>query len=110
MRTVHNKLIRDRLPAIIAAGGGACECETLDTDAYRAALRAKLVEEAYEAEEAIGDKLLDELADLREVIEALIAAEGVDELTLSIRQQERRQARGAFDDRVFLHWVDEPDR
>ena len=46
MPTLYNKLVRDRIPAIIAASGRQYAVARLDDAAYAAALRAKLVEEA----------------------------------------------------------------
>ena len=43
-RTVHNKLVRDRIPEIIEASGKTCTVEVLPNDAYIQALDAKLSE------------------------------------------------------------------
>ena len=46
-RKEYNKLVRDRIPAIIAAEGNECRVETIQEDyLYRLALLAKLVDEA----------------------------------------------------------------
>jgi predicted house-cleaning noncanonical NTP pyrophosphatase (MazG superfamily) len=49
MRVAHHKLVRDQIPQIIAADGGRPVTRVLDQASYRAALRAKLLEEAREA-------------------------------------------------------------
>ena len=46
--TVHNKLVRDRIPEIIEASGRTCIKEVLPDDAYIRALDAKLNEELAE--------------------------------------------------------------
>lgn len=46
MRVPHSKLVRDRIPEIIQAAGGHPVIRVLDDTSYRAALLAKLVEEA----------------------------------------------------------------
>ena len=51
MRVAHHKLVRDQIPAIIAAAGRQPVTRVLDQAGYQAALRAKLVEEAREAQE-----------------------------------------------------------
>ena len=45
-RKTYNKLVRDRIPEIIAADGRQCSTEIMSDDAHRCALLAKLIEEA----------------------------------------------------------------
>lgn len=45
---IHDKLVRDRLPAIIAAGGKRCGVRTLTPEEHVARFTAKLVEETQE--------------------------------------------------------------
>ena len=100
--TVHNKLVRDRIPEIIEASGKNCVTEVLPNDAYIRALDAKLNEELAEYQQS---KSLEELADLLEVMGAVVKARGYtwDELT-RVRKEKRAQ-RGAFDQRIFLKEV-----
>lgn len=58
--TVHNKLVRDRIPEIIEASGRTCITEVLPNDAYIQALNAKLSEELEEYQQS---KSPEELAD-----------------------------------------------
>jgi predicted house-cleaning noncanonical NTP pyrophosphatase (MazG superfamily) len=71
MRVTYNKLIRGRIPEIIEANGHHAVTRVLGGEDYRAALLAKLVEEAQEAESAPADELPGELAHVWEVIQAL---------------------------------------
>jgi predicted house-cleaning noncanonical NTP pyrophosphatase (MazG superfamily) len=57
MRVTYNKLVRDRIPEIIEADGHHAFTRILDDQDYRAALLAKLVEEAREAQSASADEL-----------------------------------------------------
>ena len=100
--TVHNKLVRDRIPEIIEASGKTCVTEVLLPDAYLRALDAKLDEELAEYQQS---KSLEELADLLEVMGAVVKARGYtwDELTRV--RKEKRADRGAFDQRIFLKEV-----
>ncbi len=100
--TVHNKLVRDKIPEIIDASGKTCITEVLSQDAYIQALDAKLNEELAEYQQS---KSLEELADLLEVMGAVVKARGYtwDELT-RIRKEKRAQ-RGAFDQRIYLKEV-----
>lgn len=104
----YNKLVRDRIPEIIANEGHEYHIEVMSEDAYRQALRKKLVEEAQEVADSRGhDELIKELADLREVIDALIVAYELDNIVIEAKQEERRLERGGFKGRIKLLWVDE---
>jgi predicted house-cleaning noncanonical NTP pyrophosphatase (MazG superfamily) len=108
VRREYNKLVRDRIPEIIQREGRASETEVLETEPYRAALRAKLVEEAEEAAAADENQLVTEIADLYEVIDALLMEYGIDRDAVLVAQQERRRARGGFAGRLLLRWSDGP--
>jgi predicted house-cleaning noncanonical NTP pyrophosphatase (MazG superfamily) len=109
MPQTYHKLIRDHIPDIIAAEGRQYAIEELDDAAYLPALAAKLVEEAQEAEAALraGDQqeILKELADLAEVLDAVLAHQGISPEAGRACQQERRASRGGFDRRLHLLWV-----
>lgn len=106
-RIEYNKLIRDRIPKIIAAEGKPYRTETMPDDEYRCALLQKLVEEAQEAGQASPEKLVMELADLLEVIDAVMVAHSIDEHTVRQEQAQRRADRGGFEQRLKLLWVEE---
>ena len=106
MRTEHNKLVRDKIPEIIRASGNQCEVSTLNNAEYIEALRQKLVEEAKEAATAAPDKIGSELADVMEVIDALLAATGIDLETVKEIQKQKRSMRGGFDNRIKLLWTE----
>jgi predicted house-cleaning noncanonical NTP pyrophosphatase (MazG superfamily) len=106
-RTVYDKLVRDRIPEIIRRHGARCGIETFaDDEPFRRALRAKLVEEAQEALEASDADLATELADLLEVVDALIEAYGLKPDALHSLQAERRAERGGFAERLHLLWTE----
>ena len=100
--TVHNKLVRDRIPEIIKASGKTCITEVLPNDAYIQALDAKLSEELTEYQQS---KSLEELADLLEVMGAVVKARGYTWDDLTRVRKEKRARRGAFDQRIFLKEV-----
>ena len=99
---VHNKLVRDRIPEIIEASGRICITEVLPNDAYIQALDAKLSEELAEYQQS---KSLEELADLLEVMGAVVRARGYTWDDLTRVRKEKRAQRGAFDQRIFLKEV-----
>lgn len=106
MRQEHNKLIRDRIPEIIRKAGRECEVETMAQTEYHQALLNKLVEEAKEAAEANPDNLVEELADVYEVIDAIIANLEIDKDTVLTKQKQKRQNKGRFTKKLRLLWTE----
>jgi predicted house-cleaning noncanonical NTP pyrophosphatase (MazG superfamily) len=106
----YNKLVRDRVPAILRAEGHSVVAEALPPDRLIAALRAKLDEEIAEYDAAADDDAAAaaaaELADLAEVIVALAARRGCDEAQLDELRAAKTAARGAFDLGMYLTSVD----
>jgi predicted house-cleaning noncanonical NTP pyrophosphatase (MazG superfamily) len=100
--TEYNKLVRDRIPEIIRQSGNNCEIAILSDAEYRQALRLKLIEEAAEVAEAEGEDLVTELADLYEVIDALVASYEIAGDRVLQEQIKRRQARGGFAKKIML--------
>ena len=110
MRFRVQKLIRDRLPAIMRAQGLQVFDRRLNAAEFIAALKDKLVEEAQEVGAATSqDDLIDELADVMEVIAALADASGVTAGEIEARRQAKRAERGGFDERVFNAAVEARD-
>jgi len=104
------KLIRDRLPDMMRAQGLRVEDRRLDDAAFRAALLDKLVEEAAEARAATGpDALLEELADVAEVVRALLTLSGRTFEELETVRLAKRKARGGFEERVYNAAVSAPE-
>ena len=99
MKTVYNKLVRDRIPEIIERNGKRCACITLSEKDYLEALDAKLTEELNEYHQ---DHSLEELADLLEVIRAVIAALGSTYEQVEALRLEKAEKRGGFEKRILL--------
>jgi predicted house-cleaning noncanonical NTP pyrophosphatase (MazG superfamily) len=97
----------DKIPAIITAAGGQPVTRVLDDAGYEAALRAKLLEEAHEAQAATDGQLAAELADVLEVLQALTAAHHMSWEDIVSEAGRKRAERGGFDDRIFLEHVDQ---
>jgi predicted house-cleaning noncanonical NTP pyrophosphatase (MazG superfamily) len=105
MKIEYNKLVRDRIPEIIDRSGNQYEIATYSESEYLEVLRQKLVEEAQEAADASPDELVKELADLYEVIDALMLVLGIDRQTILSMQQQRRDDRGGFSQKIKLLWT-----
>lgn len=104
MRKEYNKLVRDRIPEIIAANGKTAQIRVLSKEEYVAALEKKLIEEVGEYLEG---KELSELADIMEVVEALAENAGVPFEKLLAMQAEKQRTNGAFQKRLFLECVED---
>lgn len=100
---VYNKLVRDKIPEIIAADGHTPVVRVLPAPEYRQALLAKLGEEALElAAASTEQERLGELADLQEVLNALAESHGFTPRQVAEAAAKKRQARGGFGQRLFL--------
>lgn len=106
-KIVYNKLIRDRIPEIIEKAGKKAKTRVLDKKKYERQLKKKLAEEATELIKAENDKLLNELADVQELIDAILKAKGINKAKLAKFQRQKRKKRGGFKKRLFLESVEE---
>lgn len=98
VKTYH-KLVRDRIPEIIEADGKICICETLSDSDYIDLLDQKLNEELAEYQES---KSLEELADLLEVMQAVVKARGWTLEELEQLRSDKAARRGGFEKKILL--------
>jgi predicted house-cleaning noncanonical NTP pyrophosphatase (MazG superfamily) len=96
---VFNKLVRDKIPEIIAANDQVPITRTLDDEEYEVQLRKKLQEEVAEYLEDVNTE---ELADILEVVYALGVQLGVTPHELEQLRLQKAQKRGGFEKRIFL--------
>lgn len=101
MQTYH-KLVRDRIPEIIENDGKKCVCETLSDEDYISLLDQKLNEELAEYQES---KSLEELADLLEVVQAVVKARGWTLEELEQVRADKAVKRGGFERKILLKEV-----
>lgn len=94
-----NKLVRDKIPDMIRAQGEIPFTRVLETEEYKKCLDKKLDEEIKEFR---ADHNLEELADILEVIYALCKADGHTIEELHALRKKKHDARGGFDERIFL--------
>lgn len=102
MVQTYQKLVRDHIPEIIEADGKTCVTETLSDSRYLEMLDAKLAEELAEYRES---KSLEELADLLEVMKAVVQARGWTWNQLEQVRQEKAMQRGGFEKKILLKEV-----
>jgi predicted house-cleaning noncanonical NTP pyrophosphatase (MazG superfamily) len=106
MRQEHNKLIRDRISEIIRQTGKEYEVETMSQTDYHQALLNKLIEEAQEAAQANSDNLVEELADIYEVIDAILINLKINKNLVLAKQEQKRQDKGGFTKKLRLLWTE----
>ena len=73
-KIVYNKLVRDNIPAIIKKNGGEPKTRILENLEYKKRLDEKLQEEVAEY---LKDDNVEEIADIYEVITAILKYKGV---------------------------------
>lgn len=96
---IYNKLVRDKIPSIIKSKGESCNIRILDDEEYLDELNIKLQEEMREYLES-GD--IEELADLEEVLRAILDVKNVSYNNFETIRQGKVEKRGAFKDKIFL--------
>lgn len=99
---IHNKLVRDKIPEIIAAAGKQRVTRVLSDEEYLAELDRKLNEECAEYQ---ADKSIEEMADVLEVLYAIAAARGHSVEELERVRAEKAEKRGRFSERIYLEKV-----
>ncbi|MDD5898325.1 MAG: nucleoside triphosphate pyrophosphohydrolase [Clostridia bacterium] len=99
MKTIYGKLVRDQIPGLIESQGRKCTWKTLSVPEYLAAPDEKLNEELAEYQQ---DKSLEELADLLEVVRAVIIARGSTIEQVEAICKARAKQRGGFEKQIWL--------
>ena len=106
-RTRYGKLIRDRIPEIIEAGGARAKVRRLSKKAYARALREKILEEARELCAARRrEALLNELVDLQELVDASRRLLEIPPRSFRRKVEEKRRKRGGFRKRLYLEYTE----
>ncbi len=88
------KLVRDRVPDIIRKSGREPDVERVSGEWLGLALKDKLVEEACELRQA--EDMYEELADVLEVVDAIIEYNGIDRPRLELAKKEKLDRAGGF--------------
>lgn len=89
-----SKLVRDKIPGIIRQSGREPQVKRISGEELKAVLKEKLVEEAYELKES--DDIYGELADVLEVVDAIIDNYAVDRGKLAVIKKEKLEHAGGF--------------
>jgi predicted house-cleaning noncanonical NTP pyrophosphatase (MazG superfamily) len=95
----YDKLIRDKIPEIIKSKGEECVTHIANDDEYWEKLTSKLIEEAHEYKD---DPSTEEMADIMEVIHAILAFKKIDPTELEKIRLGKKNKKGGFDKRIIL--------
>ena len=101
----YNKLVRDKIPEVINnSDGKKANYKILNDNEYLQELDKKLFEEAHEFVE---EHSVDELADLMEVIYAIMKTKNISFEDVKIARDVKNKKKGAFKDKVYLISVEQ---
>ena len=95
----YNKLVRDRTPEMIKGDGGDPKFHIATDEEYWVELKEKLLEEVGEFLRSENEK---ELADVVEVIEAIVKTGRVNEQKLVAEISKKAKEKGRFEKRIIL--------
>ena len=94
----YYKLVRDKIPEIIKAKGVEPTNHIADEEEYESALMDKLKEEV---QEFVEDPCKEEMADIMEVIYAILKQKKYDLDDIEKVRKEKAEERGAFEKRII---------
>ena len=101
----YNKLVRDRIPEIIEGNGEEPITRILNDEEYRSELIKKLNEEYDEVVNASGEDIIEELADMLEVMESIANLQNKTLDNIIIEKEKKKKKRGGFSKKIFLEGV-----
>jgi predicted house-cleaning noncanonical NTP pyrophosphatase (MazG superfamily) len=96
---IYNKLVRDKIPEYIRGKGGVPITHIADDAEYWQKLKEKLSEEVLEFQK---DENIEELADILEVIDAIIKHKDFKKEEIEKVKIKKTDERGKFDLKIIL--------
>lgn len=99
------KLVRDKAPSIMKGEGITSEMRIMEHEEYILKLKAKILEEAREVAAATHEELLEELADVLEVVHCLARANGFAVDDIERERVSKFERRGGFEDKIYISHV-----
>ena len=102
--TSYDKLVRDKIPEIIKGKGLIPTTHIADNAEYAKKLNKKLEEEI---KEYLEDENKEELADVMEVINAILTLKGWDKDEIEEIRKSKIENRGGFEKKIILEHIEE---
>jgi predicted house-cleaning noncanonical NTP pyrophosphatase (MazG superfamily) len=99
---VYHKLVRDHIPIVVRQAGGLARVRRVPRTQAKMLLTQKLIEEAFEARNASQSDLVEELADILDVVEALQSNLDIDPKALAAARDKKKARRGGFHELMYL--------
>lgn len=99
----YNKLVRDKVPERIKKDDKTPIIHIADNEEYWEKLKEKLQEETTEFSKEPNEE---ELADILEVIDAIIEHKKFNKLDIETIKQQKAQEKGKFKDKIILEKVE----
>lgn len=104
---VYNKLVRDKIPEVIESSGKKANIKVLNNKEFLMELGLKLQEELNEYTSSNENEKIEELADMIEVIYAILDAKNVSIEKFESIRNAKKEKRGGFEKQLFLENVEE---
>lgn len=104
----YNKLVRDKIPEEInSMEGRKAKFRIMDDNEYIKELNRKLLEES---NEFVEENDIEELADVMEVIEAIMKSKNINWEDVKKIQEKKKNKKGSFNRKIYLEYVEEEKR
>lgn len=104
------KLVRDKIPLLNQQQNAKSKLHVLNDVEFDRELKAKLLEESLEIQKSDGrEELVEEIADLYDVLQTLMQLHGISNEAIQEMLLEKHEERGAFAKRLFAEYVDIED-
>lgn len=97
--TIYNKLVRDKIPEYLQGKNVPHKTHIANDDEYWAMLKEKLAEEVAEFQK---DQNVGELADILEVVDAIMEYKGFTKEEVTLAKEQKFNDRGGFGKRIIL--------
>lgn len=108
-RIEYYKLVRDKIPEKISEGGEKVRKSKFSGNDLLRLLKDKLVEESFEVLDAhTREQILEELADVNEVMDTILSNIQSDRRELAARQKKKAEKAGRFENGLVLLETDNP--
>jgi predicted house-cleaning noncanonical NTP pyrophosphatase (MazG superfamily) len=104
VKKIYHKLVRDRIPGVIADAGKSFATRVATDQELTDYAMKKLQEEV---QEFIEDPCAEEAGDIMEIFQFICDRLEIKDLTITSEKTAKRVSRGGFDKGLILEWVEE---